>query len=274
MQIPFDSNRVKFDPAAQGFNPDNAMYLAAASNLAYESADKIWPQVSKWGYDRFKFLDIGASTQGFICANDAVLWLVFRGTQVKKLNDIFTDLEFKLVDNPAGGKTHEGFTEGLAEVWSEVERAMAEFHTNRQPIWIAGHSLGAALAALAAENLHRKNQLTAQGVYTFGQPRVGNFSFSRVFNDVFSDRCFRFVNNNDIVPRLPPPDLILRYWHVKRPMYIDAESRLRPNISLLNRLWEDTKGAFADLDKVGIDALKDHSMDRYMEDIIKIAESK
>lgn len=273
MKIPFDSTKVQFAALASGFNPNNALYLAAASNLAYEDSQKIEQQVGEWGYPKYRFLDAGGSTQGFVCANDQVLWLVFRGTEVKKLNDIFTDLEFELVKNPGGGKTHIGFSRGIAEVWSEVNAAFEELYTH-QSIWISGHSLGAALAILAAERLHREKQLTAQGIYTFGQPRVGNFTYSRVVDKAFPKRCLRFVNNNDIVPRVPPPGLILRYWHSLSPMYIDAESRLRPNISLVGRVWEDLKGAFKDLGKVGIDALKDHSMDRYMEDMVKIAASE
>lgn len=271
MDVPFDDDAVTFDPLAEGFNGNNALYLAAASNLAYETADTIRVTVGRWGYPRFEFLDSGGSTQGFVCANQHVLWLVFRGTQITRIKDIFTDLEFKLVANKSGGKTHEGFTNGLDEVWKQIQRAIQKWHTDHQPVWIAGHSLGAALAALAAERLHRENQLTAQGVYTFGQPRIGNYSYAKRFNQVFSKKTLRFVNNNDIVARLPPPELLLGYRHVKRAMYIDAESRLRPRISLLNRIREDLKGAFRNLDKIGLDALEDHSMDRYLADIVKIA---
>jgi hypothetical protein len=49
-----------------------------------------------------------------------------------------------------------------------------------------GHSLGGALAMLAATDLHSNHSIAAAGVYTFGQPRVGNQAFAYHFK-VYSD---------------------------------------------------------------------------------------
>jgi hypothetical protein len=57
-----------------------------------------------------------------------------------------------------------------------------------QPLRCAGHSLGGALAQLAAHDIARGAQV--QGLrpkvtcYTFGSPRVGNHAFAREYNKV------------------------------------------------------------------------------------------
>jgi hypothetical protein len=79
----------------------------------------------------------------------------------------------------------------------------------------AMHSLGAALATLAADRLPG-----VQEVYTFGSPRVGNAAFSRGF----TDRAYREVNDADIVSKLPPGK---RYAHVGEKWLIDGSGKLR-----------------------------------------------
>ena len=82
-------------------------------------------------------------------------------------------------------------------------------------IWITGHSLGAALATLCAGRYGR-----AQGVYTFGSPRVGNENFKQHL-DV---EIYRIVNNDDIVPRLPSLGV---YTHVGELKFIDCDGIMR-----------------------------------------------
>lgn len=55
----------------------------------------------------------------------------------------------------------------------------------------AGHSLGGALAQLAAHDIARTVQqcgkIVRVGCYTYGSPRVGNHAFAREFNQVAFD---------------------------------------------------------------------------------------
>ncbi|MCI0468371.1 MAG: saccharopine dehydrogenase NADP-binding domain-containing protein [Beijerinckiaceae bacterium] len=118
-----------------------------------------------------------------------------------------------------------------------------------------------------AARLQLQEQTPVQGVYTFGQPRAGNYSFAKAFDRALEGRAIRFVNNNDIVPHVPLSGPVLRYWHTKGLIYIDTDGNLKPDIPYLKRLRDSLRGAAQDLGKLGPDALKDHSMDSYVRHI-------
>jgi hypothetical protein len=126
-----------------------------------------------------------------------------------------TNADFWLTDWPKGGKVHRGFKTALDEVWGDLFPHLAALQRRGCKIWMTGHSLGAALATLAADRFGE-----AQGVYTFGSPRVGN----RQFMENYSIRCYRFVNGDDIVSRVPPAGL---YVHVGEPIFIEHEGAIR-----------------------------------------------
>jgi len=111
---------------------------------------------------------------------------------------------------------HGGFWRALNQVWlSKIMPNIALLRS--KPLWITGHSLGGAIAVLAAMRLFRElpGGPTAQGVYTFGQPRVAKLGFAAAYQaSPLWNRTFRFVNNMDIVPRVPPR--VLKYCHVGR----------------------------------------------------------
>src|SRR5262249_10255307 len=58
------------------------------------------------------------------------------------------------------------------------------------------------------------------GLYTFGQPRVGNVPFCSVCDADFTSRYFRYVNDEDIVTRVPPREI--GYWHTGVDEFIGA----------------------------------------------------
>ena len=68
-------------------------------------------------------------------------------------------------------------------------------------IMITGHSLGGALAVMAAA--HIQNKYNAVNVlYTQGQPRVGNDDFAK-FMTSFIPNTYRIVDYADQVPHVP-----------------------------------------------------------------------
>lgn len=102
---------------------------------------------------------------------------------------------------------HRGFYHSWEEikiaVLKNMEKAVS-IHPDYR-IAIVGHSLGGAVATLAAADLRRiddhfRNQTE---LYTFGSPRIGNKEAAAWFSGQ-SRFSWRITHDNDIVPRLPP----------------------------------------------------------------------
>jgi triacylglycerol lipase len=120
---------------------------------------------------------------------------------------------------------------------------------------------------LAVATLRQSEDKPVYGLYTFGQPRVGDRNFERTFNLDCKPRAFRFVNNNDVVPRVPPREL--GYSHVGTFLYFDTEGTVQSDPSWWYRLLDSFKGRIEDFLKPGTDGSKDHSMARYLANLEK-----
>lgn len=92
-------------------------------------------------------------------------------------------------------------------VVSEIRRLLDAYKGEQLSITVTGHSLGAALAVLIADELAGAGAAashTPVAVFSFGGPRVGDAAFaSRV--EARGARVLRVVNAHDVVPRFPPP---------------------------------------------------------------------
>lgn len=277
----YDPKTNPFDPDAKGYQANNALWLAAAGNLAYENEKTIRTTVQKWGFKRFRFLHFSSpvaasdsflpvDTQAFVCSNDKVTLIAFRGTEPLNVKDWFTDLMVGSIPAPIGlGNVHKGFDAAFAAIRPQLQSTLSEQHDGKTPIWITGHSLGGALAMLTAVQLKFSYKLPVQGVYTFGQPRVGDRTFAKFAHSVLGDRMVRFVNNKDIVPQVPSPKMLLNYWHNNPELHFDPDGRL-----IMKKTWWDRarslmKNPRVDAANLTIEALTDHSMDRYVERVRK-----
>jgi hypothetical protein len=148
--------------------------------------------------------------------------LAFRGTLpidtdnwdafVESVHDWVHDGEADLVDAPyTTGQVHQGFKQSLELLWSDVLSAVKAQHTaSKLPVIVTGHSKGGALAALAALRLQFEAGITPAAVYTFGSARAGNTQFWRDYQGKIL-RDWRFENQDDLVPHLPPTTPVLAF---------------------------------------------------------------
>ncbi|CDS05303.1 hypothetical protein LRAMOSA07832 [Lichtheimia ramosa] len=90
---------------------------------------------------------------------------------------------------------------------------MATRRTKSTRLFITGHSLGGALGTIfLAKMLQSKSKVLEHfgGLYTFGQPKIGDAGFAKGFDTLIEHKIFHHVYNNgnasltlDIVPRVP-----------------------------------------------------------------------
>lgn len=226
-----------FHPRATKFDFLNALRLAEASDLAYQPLPAVEKQVlSDWGFSQLKFFD-KCETQAFIATNEDIILFAFRGTTCK--GDWLANLKVKFVSSVTG-KIHCGFNEALDHIWSDLFQAFNEWEDPDKTIWLTGHSLGGALATLTADRLVRE-LFPIAGLYTFGQPCVGNRQFAKHFNDEMRGKAFRFVNEEDLVPKLLPFPM---YCHIGEEYFIDRDGKIF-NINNFRHWWRSASESVA-----------------------------
>ena len=124
--------------------------------------------------------------------------IVFRGTD--SLQDWLTNLKASKSSFPAGGSVHTGFLDGWRLVQDHVFSVAARCTGD---IYLAGHSLGGALAVICALDL-AYNGTMAKQVATFGAPRAGNQSFCDAYSaSGLSAVTTRVTRQGDLVPLMP-----------------------------------------------------------------------
>lgn len=271
----FTADFNKFDISTTKYNGENGLVLADCARLAYEKKDTIKNAMNTWKFTKIAFFGFEEhtggkdknSTQAFIASNDETIIVAFRGTQEPE--DFVRDAEFKLTDT-SYGKVHDGFYKGLKEVWEEMFKTIESVRDNNQSIWFCGHSLGAALATLAVAEYVLVKGRTINGLYTIGQPRTGNNVFSNNFDAKLKNKCFRFVNNADIVTRNPVPGLILKYRHIGIPLYINGNGELESSTTLMQKTKDIATSMAEGLVKNHkLEDFDDHKSENYVELILK-----
>ena len=156
-------------------------------------------QLTQGGFDLRATFN-SKDTQAYLAARDAdqMAVLAFRGTE-KSFGDIKTDLDARFY-RQGDTRVHSGFMDALTAVRPQVVAALEKIPDTFR-LYITGHSLGGALAIIAAGELN-SDRLAA--CYTFGSPRVGNSEFG----ENIKPPIYRVVNAADMVPRLPPTWII------------------------------------------------------------------
>jgi triacylglycerol lipase len=200
-----------FDPDTRAFSPANAWWLAELSRLVYRhdegESKPLVPtrRVFLEGVDlrTSEFWDVRKTgTQALLVQGEhpaPFAILVFRGTE-QTVQDFVQDLSTfpRLIENTSM-RVHAGFLEALDSVWERIERRLDQVTA---PLFFTGHSLGAALATLAAA------RRAPRAAYTFGSPRVGNADFVQSLADV---PLYRIVDDADAVTLVPPEEIGFRH---------------------------------------------------------------
>lgn len=137
-------------------------------------------------------------SQAILIRTSRFLVLSFRGTEASSWRDIKADANAVLKICESGGKVHSGFDEAFNQIERGIIKELDKFPGT--PLFITGHSLGGALATIAAKRLTHKGGNAA--CYTFGSPRVADDHWLMTMKTPI----YRVVNAADGVTMVPPPD--------------------------------------------------------------------
>jgi triacylglycerol lipase len=235
---------VKFDIQDQpGFSLTNAWACAEASRLAYEpvrNADcGVRSVASPLNHARVETVD-GTTV------------VAFRGTA--NFRDWLTDAECVRESH-----VHSGFKRAFDSIAIDLLDALKDVPEEGR-IFFTGHSLGGAQAVLASWAF--ASHYPRLEVYTFGQPRVGDAYFASQCKEKFGARHFRFVNQEDIVPRVP--GYLMGYRHSGQEIFFPSlGGGMRLGAPLWMKLGSDLYGTWLDYRKGEIAQLSDHAMSNY-----------
>ena len=290
-----------YDNASPNFT--NAYICASISELCYKSSvdaehtdqdykAKVISKLEQWGWtseDAEKTIVIDSreiededgdtvpGTQGLIVFYKDIVFIGFRGSE-KKFNDWFTNFKFLKKKSPySKGQVHKGFLKAFNAIIPEGGNAEDSFKKileqirSAKSIWLTGHSLGGALASIAASYLLHSG-ISLSGIYTFGAPRVGEAEYRDDLNGKLTYKYWRFLNGNDLVPDLPFPGILglpLNFLPLgfSREGFMLRLTEQEPQ--LLRTVYKDgTRKIWDHYD--GTNA-KDHSMGYYRERLLKLA---
>lgn len=167
----------------------------------------------------------GESSEAFILWNDSTIIIAFRGTQesfndlIKKdLNILHKNISLDgdpSVDVDDTYEVHAGFYFYVNELYLLLRKKITELlKIKKRHIIVCGHSLGGASASLCSlylDNMefiktkghYLHNEMLSHRTFTYGSPRV--FVNSKELTEKVKKLLhFRHVNNQDIIPIIPP----------------------------------------------------------------------
>jgi len=158
----------------------------------------------------------GSSTKSFVAHWEGKCLVVHEGTS--NIKSFIADLEFlkaaTVWDECDNCKVHGGFLDEWNSLKSCVMDSLEKIGCGKSdgaPLYVTGHSLGAALAGISMMSLKHFGWEIAES-YNFGMPRTGDENFAKEFNQLFGDRVFRVTHHMDPVPQVPPNQIIFD-WH-------------------------------------------------------------
>jgi len=243
------------EPPGAFYNRAAADILADVSAWAYSDCETLVDELYHRG-----IVDFGTTCHEIAVTNEAMLVvstayflrsqnvavLCFRGTEPSNAINFLTDANVQMKGFLSMGHIHGGFHRNVRAVWDDIadqiRHALGEKEESRQlrRLYITGHSLGAAMAVIAAAIIFGDERYAAwrplvRGVYTYGQPMVGDAEFANSCSPRFGDIVFRHVYDHDLVPRMPPRTTgNFKHFGAE---YVGTEKGWNPRSELSSQAW-------------------------------------
>jgi hypothetical protein len=203
-----------------GFNKEKLLEMCTFSKMTYGNDDEKLSKAGyktrvelskKEGYYITSFLYPDGREAGFVFIKGKEVTIAYRGTQgspdmLADANTFFTVHAFL----PEGGRVHKGFYNAFESSFAGLEsilksQAKAQnLEIKDLKINLTGHSMGGALAKVAALCLKKTEGAQDIHVATFGDPRVFDLTASERYNEVLGENTIRVTQHRqDPVPAVP-----------------------------------------------------------------------
>ena len=168
---------------------------------------------------------------GFVAVDSTheLIVLSFRGS--RSVRNWVNNLDFlvgptSLCPDCSVGKGYwKSWLEAESNVMDAIARARKEHPTYR--VIATGHSLGGALAALAAAVL--RSQGCHVDLYTYGAPKLGYDAVSKFLESNEHGNTYRVTHKYDLVPKVTPA--ILGFRHISPEYYITTNNQGQPSVN-------------------------------------------
>lgn len=200
--------------------------------------------------------------------------LAFRGTH--SLKNWMEDADCIQVEWGAPGmRVHTGFLHAFLSIIGKVEDAISSAPVN--PLWITGHSLGAAMAEICAFsvvwNFGSRYLGDIVGVYPIACPRSFNLTGATQFDKAMGDRTFRVTHALDPVPHIPlvapgfPPRF---YWKTRPHVWVDDNGFMDVGRPFLQTLPHALKCGIQEYLRGEMVSIPDHRIGDYIEALERV----
>ncbi|OQS00692.1 lipase [Thraustotheca clavata] len=203
----YDSRVMKLN----AYNESNAIHFARLCSVSYCKHDHI----EQWSCSPCSFItkpkhlhiiaDAKEYFQGLVgYSNDRII-VAFRGSMdVKNWLDNLTFTKTQPWKNHPNVYVHQGFFWVYESIGKELITALNQVRKEypKAPIVMTGHSLGAAIAAIATIDLHEQYNISIEQLVTFGEPRVGTKGFVEYLLKTVPYLA-RITHWRDLVPHVP-----------------------------------------------------------------------
>ena len=236
-------------------NTEQLLEFAKISAITYDNPKDSKSKFKALGYTIVQFFDVDGA-QGYLLKGADSHVLSFRGTEVTEKSDVLADLKAGKNLEASGGKVHVGFKDELNKLWPAITVSLANIDT----LYVTGHSLGAAMATIAASRIQTK----VIALVTFGSPRAGN----QEFVNSLSVTHYRVQNNCDDVTKVP--FLLMGFAHHGTHKYMNFDGEFRDLTA-----WQQIKDMVRSRLKARAKGQKfigvfDHMMENYIAKLAKL----
>ena len=204
-----------------GYVPGFASLCAVASQLVYQPDEQVKNALGPLKASGLSLI-VEQNHRCLLLVYADCIIVAFRGTDAGELADWKTNVN-RTPTAGSFGLVHGGYLAAVELLWPRLTASLQRMREGNQSLLLTGHSMGGALAVVAAARFAAEGAIPIAGLYTFGQPPLAEPAFEAELARRVEDRYFRFVNSIDMVPGL---HVNIAFRHGGQQLFIDRGGRI------------------------------------------------